>query len=274
MQSQNQKIQDLSAGLHRMEEMMSHRMEEMMSQMMELMKPSQGKGKEPVVPETQSNVNGTRVNPIEIGANSNEGRGILPLPKGKENGDSGNSSQGHKSSCNLRNSAMKLKRRRREREENAGLASGKIGGADNKHAHELKQENWFVMVNISGEEKRISLIPITVSGIFAFEQKQLSWVSLILSCNNFPNVIRASEFADRSGRPSQQSQPGLAGNAGVDIEKGHAIGQHEEETQKFSKIRIRTLFPDNHKYVWSGPRALVQREGSRRRSCIDAAIEF
>ncbi|KAF2319971.1 hypothetical protein GH714_021342 [Hevea brasiliensis] len=109
MQSQNQKIQDLSAGLHRMEEMMSHRMEEMMSQMMELMKPSQGKGKEPVVPETQSNVNGTRVNPIEIGANSNEGRGILPLPKGKENGDSGNSSQGHKSSCNLRNSAMKLK---------------------------------------------------------------------------------------------------------------------------------------------------------------------
>ncbi|KAF2295550.1 hypothetical protein GH714_033177 [Hevea brasiliensis] len=75
---ENQKIQDLSAGLHRMEEMMSHRMEEMMSQMMELMKPSQGKGKEPVVPETQSNVNGTRVNPIEIGANSNEGRGILP----------------------------------------------------------------------------------------------------------------------------------------------------------------------------------------------------
>ncbi|KAF2287113.1 hypothetical protein GH714_038270 [Hevea brasiliensis] len=43
MQSQNQKIQDLSAGLHRMEEMMSHRMEEMMSQMMELMKASQGK---------------------------------------------------------------------------------------------------------------------------------------------------------------------------------------------------------------------------------------
>ncbi|KAF2319995.1 hypothetical protein GH714_021790 [Hevea brasiliensis] len=109
MQSQNQKIQDLSAGLHRMEEMMSHRMEEMMSQMMELMKPSQGKAKEPVVPETQSNVNGTRDHPIEIGANSNEGRGILPLPKGKENGDSGNSSQGHKSSCNLRNSAMKLK---------------------------------------------------------------------------------------------------------------------------------------------------------------------
>ncbi|KAF2297584.1 hypothetical protein GH714_000029 [Hevea brasiliensis] len=109
MQSQNQKIQDLSAWLHRMEEMMSHRMEEMMSQMMELVKASQGKGKEPMVPETQSNVNGTRVNPIEIGANSNEGRGILPLPKGKENGDSGNSSQGHKSSCNLRNSAMKLK---------------------------------------------------------------------------------------------------------------------------------------------------------------------
>ncbi|KAF2319989.1 hypothetical protein GH714_021721 [Hevea brasiliensis] len=191
MQSQNQKIQDLSAGLHRMEEMMSHRMEEMMSQMMELMKPSQGKGKEPVVPETQSNVNGTRVNPIEIGANSNEGR----------------------------------------------------------------------------------------------EQ---------------------SEFADRSGeKPSQQSQPGLAGNAGaVDqmyIEKGHAIGQHEEETQKvqqnknkesqegeqkaimFEKFHsenplllnvCRTLFPDNHKYVWSGPRALVQREGSRRRSCIYAAIEI
>ncbi|KAF2319983.1 hypothetical protein GH714_021655 [Hevea brasiliensis] len=202
MQSQNQKIQDLSAGLHRMEEMMSHRMEEMMSQMMELMKPSQGKGKEPVVPETQSNVNGTRVNPIEIGANSNEGRGILPLPKGKENGDSGNSSQGHKSSCNLRNSAMKLKRRRREREENAGLASGKIGGADNKHAHELKQEE-----SQEGEQKAIMF------------EKFHSENPLLL------NVCR-------------------------------------------------TLFPDNHKYVWSGPRALVQREGSRRRSCIDAAIEI
>ncbi|KAF2319981.1 hypothetical protein GH714_021610 [Hevea brasiliensis] len=85
------------------------------------------------------------------------------------------------------------------------------------------------------------------------------------------------------------------------IEKGHAIGQHEEETQKvqqnknkesqegeqkaimFEKFHsenplllnvCRTLFPDNHKYVWSGPRALVQREGSRRRSCIDAAIEI
>ncbi|XP_057989487.1 uncharacterized protein LOC131172533 [Hevea brasiliensis] len=115
-----------------------------------------------------------------------------------------------------------------------------------------------------------------------------------------------SEFADRSGeKPSQQSQPGLAGNAGavdqVHIEKGHAIGQHEEENQKVQKNKnkesqegeqkaimfekfhsenplllnvCRTLFPDNHKYVWSGPRALVQREGSRRRSCIDAAIEI
>ncbi|KAF2320019.1 hypothetical protein GH714_022126 [Hevea brasiliensis] len=115
-----------------------------------------------------------------------------------------------------------------------------------------------------------------------------------------------SEFADRSGeKPSQQSQPGVAGNAGamdqMHIEKGHAIGQHEEETQKvqqnknkesqegeqkaimFEKFHsespllqnvCRTLFPDNHKYVWSGPRALVQREGSRRRSCIYAAIEI
>ncbi|KAF2322539.1 hypothetical protein GH714_018711 [Hevea brasiliensis] len=76
MQSRNQKIQDLSIGLHRMEEMMSHRMEEMMSQMMELMKALQGKSKEPVLLKTKSNVNGTRVNPIEIEANSNEGRDL------------------------------------------------------------------------------------------------------------------------------------------------------------------------------------------------------
>ncbi|KAF2320005.1 hypothetical protein GH714_021949 [Hevea brasiliensis] len=88
-----------------------------------------------------------------------------------------------------------------------------------------------------------------------------------------------SEFADRSGeKPSQQSQPGLAGNAGavdqVHIEKGHAIGQHEEETQKVQQNKNKNSLPCNHKYVWSGPRALVQREGSRRRSCIDAAIEI
>ncbi|KAF2319953.1 hypothetical protein GH714_020913 [Hevea brasiliensis] len=108
-----------------------------------------------------------------------------------------------------------------------------------------------------------------------------------------------SEFADRSGeKPNQQSQPVLAENAGavgqMHIEKGHAIGHHEEETQKVQQnknkvitlINFRTLFSDNHKSVWSGPHSLVQHEGSGpsghslvqhvgsgRTSSIHAAIE-
>ncbi|KAF2319963.1 hypothetical protein GH714_021075 [Hevea brasiliensis] len=168
-----------------------------------------------------------------------------------------------------------LKRRRRECEENARLAKGQIGGADNKLAQELKQEKGKV------------------------------------------ETSEQSEFADRSGeKPNQQSQPVLAENAGavgqMHIEKGHAIGHHEEETQKvqqnknklqesrerqqkalmFEKFHsenplllslCRTLFSDNHKSVWSGPHSLVQHEGSGhslvqhvgsgRTSSIHAAIE-
>ncbi|KAF2319991.1 hypothetical protein GH714_021746 [Hevea brasiliensis] len=97
-----------------------------------------------------------------------------------------------------------------------------------------------------------------------------------------------SEFADRSGeKPSQQSQPGLAGFlSGTLTPLFTRLQESQEGEQKaimFEKFHsenplllnvCRTLFPANHKYVWSGPRALVQREGSRRRSCIDAAIEI
>ncbi|KAF2320034.1 hypothetical protein GH714_022322 [Hevea brasiliensis] len=57
---------------------------------------------------------------------------------------------------------------------------------------------------------------------------------------------------------------------GASIQGHGKSGQSKQKTKR----RHGTLFPANHKYVWSGPRALVQREGSRRRSCIDAAIEI
>ncbi|KAF2319987.1 hypothetical protein GH714_021702 [Hevea brasiliensis] len=85
-----------------------------------------------------------------------------------------------------------------------------------------------------------------------------------------------SEFPDRSGeKPSQQSQPGLAGMQESQEGEQKAIMFEKFHSENPFLLNVcRTLFPDNHKYVWSGPRALVQRESSRRRSCIDAAIEI
>lgn len=62
------------------------KMQMMMSQMMEIIKVSQGKDKETIVPETDSVGNGNRfkTNPIEIANSHSELRGILPFPKGKE----------------------------------------------------------------------------------------------------------------------------------------------------------------------------------------------
>lgn len=85
MQSQNQKIEEYSSAFLKMELMMN--------QMMELMKNSQSKGKEAVAPETHYVANGSRANQIEISNNRVESRGILSLPRGRETGNSSNSSQ-------------------------------------------------------------------------------------------------------------------------------------------------------------------------------------
>ncbi|XP_057990198.1 uncharacterized protein LOC110670990 [Hevea brasiliensis] len=175
-----------------------------------------------------------------------------------------------------------LKRCRRECEENARLAKGQIGGADNKLAQELKQEKVQEVKEKHEEDDN--------------DEEEEKENEMEIQKKGKVETSEQSVFADRSGeKPNQQSQPVLAENAGavgqMHIEKGHAIGHHEEETQKvqqnknklqesqerqqkaimFEKFHsenplllslCRTLFSDNHKSVCSGPHSLVQHEGS------------
>ncbi|KAJ9158988.1 hypothetical protein P3X46_024524 [Hevea brasiliensis] len=177
---------------------------------------------------------------------------------------------------------VKDMRCRRECEENARLAKGQIGGADNKLAQELKQEKVQEVKEKHEEDDN--------------DEEEEKENEMEIQKKGKVETSEQSVFADRSGeKPNQQSQPVLAENAGavgqMHIEKGHAIGHHEEETQKvqqnknklqesqerqqkaimFEKFHsenplllslCRTLFSDNHKSVCSGPHSLVQHEGS------------
>ncbi|KAF2293905.1 hypothetical protein GH714_005571 [Hevea brasiliensis] len=231
-----------------------------------------------------------------------------------------------------------LKRRRREREENARLAKGQIGVTDNKLAQELKQEGSSLVESPGGEdsssnmdesidpdgdaevegkgpevkvedpEQRYGSVKekheAEEDGDDEEEEEEEEENEMEIQKKGKVETSEQSEFADRSGEePNQQSQPGLAENAGAVGQthpaKGHAIGQHEEVTptveqnknkesqekhkaimfEKFDSENpmllslCRTLFPDNHKSIWTGPHSLFQREGSTRGSSIHAAIE-
>ncbi|KAF9690298.1 hypothetical protein SADUNF_Sadunf01G0181000 [Salix dunnii] len=177
-----------------------------------------------------------------------------------------------------------LKRRRREREENARLTKGQVGDADNELAQESKQEDSSLVgspCEDSSSNMGESLDPdayVEVEGK-AREGKV--------------------EFVDGSG--DQQPQPVISENANIHIHtqkdalvlqeeetmavqknKRKEMQEREEKVKVFKKFYIEnplllnlcgTLFPDNQRSVWSGPHSLVQHRDSGRTSSILAAIE-
>ncbi|KAK7854023.1 hypothetical protein CFP56_033757 [Quercus suber] len=141
-----------------------------------------------------------------------------------------------------------LKRRRREREENARLAKGHIGATDNNYTEETQQEEGQHVESPSAED----------------------------SSSNDESLDPDAEAEKEDMLMRQEAK------TAADQQQKHKELQEKHKKSKVCKnLELENpmlldlcgiLFPDNHKSVWGGPHSLNQHHRSARTSSIHAAI--